>query len=62
MCGVGDELADVERVGGCETASLEVGGLVWTRATSFVCSSVQGEIAGGVFCKEMDEFSSFSSF
>ena len=37
-CGVGDELAVVEKVGAfgdCKIASSAVGGLAWTRVTSF---------------------------
>ena len=57
-----DELATVEIDGGHKTMSLGSGRLVWTRATSFVCSEMLGErIWGGVF-EKMDGILTFSSF
>ena len=42
------ELAVKDGFGGCKMASLGVGGLAWTRITSFMGSTVLGAVVWGV--------------
>ena len=54
-----DELAAVGRVERCKMASLGVGGLVYTRVTSFVGPMALGEGVSGEFLLKLGEIPMF---
>ena len=54
-----DELVDVGDVEGDRVVMLGLNGLVGTRMTSFVCTTMLGEGVCGCFSKKMDEISIF---